>query len=251
MRLSFTSCLLTSLFVAFVVSPSLARADETRPQRSTQSGDDYDRALLSDPAKAAAKTKNDEIRDLDKKLSQELGAAAQSEDQQKDKLSQAIQGMRDVQTRLAQGNSDAITQHVERQIVADLQQIIDEAKKSGKCLGQPMAANRNKPGQPGGSPNAQPQTNAATDHPAGESDPDAKHEPKQPAAERAAIAREAMKKQYQLELQSRPADTKLAWPREDFLPEYERDIEDYFRRISSGKPTDETPATDKPTAERP
>ncbi len=184
MRLSFKSCLLTSLFVAFAGSPSLARSDDTRPQRSTESPDDYDRALLSDSAKAAANTKHDKLRDLDKKLNQELGAAAEREDQQKDKLSQAIQGMRDVQTRLAQGNTDAITQHVERQIVADLQQIIDEAKKSGKCLGQPMAANRNKPGNPGDSRNAQPKTNVANDHPAGESDPDAKHEPKQPAPER-------------------------------------------------------------------
>ena len=50
--------------------PSCLRI-ETRPQRSTESGDDYDRALLSDSAKSAANASNDKIR-FDRKLSQEL-----------------------------------------------------------------------------------------------------------------------------------------------------------------------------------
>ena len=115
---------------------------------------------------------------------------------------QAVKGMRDVQTRLAQGKSDAITQHVQRQVVADLQQIIDEAKKSGKCLGQPMAGNCNKPGKLGGSPNAQPKSNTANDRPARESNPNVKQEPKLPQTERTAIARDKMKEQYKLELQA-------------------------------------------------
>lgn len=60
-----------------------------------------------------------------------------------------------------------------------------------------------------------------------------------------------MKEQYKLELQSRQRDTMLEWPSEYFLPEYERDIEDYFRRLSSGKPTEDRPPEDKPTSERP
>ena len=252
MQSSFKGVVVPSLLVALAVS--VARADEAPPQGSSetalreslnfQSGDDYDRALLSDSVKAAANTKSDKIRDLDQKLNRELGAAASREDEQKDKLAQAIQGMRDVQTRLAHGNSDAVTQHVQRQVVADLQQIVDEAKKSGKCLGRPLAANRNKPSKPGVDPNAQARTNVANDQPAGESDPNARQRPKQPPAERAAIARDTMKQQY-LELQSRQRDTMLEWPSEYFLPEYERDIEDYFRRLSSGKSTD-----DRPTMER-
>lgn len=65
-----------------------------------------------------------------------------------------------------------------------------------------------------------------------------------------------MNEQYKLELQSRPPDTKCAWPSEYFLPEYEREIENYFRRLSSGKPTEDKPASfnppvDKRTVERP
>lgn len=126
--------------------------------------------------------------DPEKKPRQPNGSTAQRDDQQEDRLLQAVKGMRDVQARLAQGKSDAITRHVQRQVVADLQQIIDEAKKSGKCLGQPMAANCNNPAKPGGSPNARPKSNTANDRPTGDSDPNAKHEPKQPSAERRLLA---------------------------------------------------------------
>jgi hypothetical protein len=229
---------------------TIARADEPpKPQRSTddilrdslnsQSGDDYDRALLGDSSKANTNAKNRATDDLGKKLNQELGAAAQREDQQEDKLLQAIKGMHDVQTRLAQGKSDTITQHVQRQVVADLQQIIDEAKKSGKCLGQ--CCNCNKPGKPGGSPNSQPKQSAANDRPARESNPNAKHEPNATPSERRELARKEMQEQFHIELQSRQRETMLELPSEYFLPEYEREIEDYFGRMSSNKPSEGKP----------
>ena len=260
MRLELKTCFF-QLLLFIVVGCSIAVADDRtkRPQPSTDdalrdsldahSGDDYDRALLGEPDNADAKDRGGD--DPDKKPKQQNGSAARQADQQEDRLLQAVKGMRDAQTRLAQGKSDAITQHVQRQVVADLQQIIDEAKKSGKCLGQPMAGNCNKPGKPGGSPNAQPKSNTANDRPTGESDPHAKHEPKQPLTERAATAVDTMKQQYKLELQSRQRDTMLEWPSEYFLPEYERDIEDYFRRLSSGTPTEDKPTEYRPTVEGP
>jgi hypothetical protein len=254
-----------SLLLFFmIVCGTIALADEPakRPQPSTDdalrqsldshSGDDYDRALLGDSAKPKTDKKDRATDDSEKKMNQELGSAAQREDQQEDKLLQAVKGMRDVQTRLAEGKSDAITQHVQRQVVADLQQIIDEAKKSGKCLGCSMAGNCNKPGKPGSNPGARPMLNAANDRPAGESDPNARREPKQVQGERAAIARDKMKEQYRLELQSRQRETMFEWPSDYFLPEYEREIEDYFRRLSSGKPTEEKPTAEKkPATEKP
>jgi hypothetical protein len=246
------SCLLQSLFVALAVC-SLARAGDAPkpPQRSTddalrdslnsQSGDDYDRALLGDSGKAKPDAKDSKSDDLDKKLNKELGSAAQREDKQEDRLLQAVKGMRDVQTRLAQGKSDAITQHVQRQVVADLQQIIDEAKKSGKCLGCSMAGSCNKPGKPGGSPGSRPKPSTANDQPARESNPNAKHEPKQPLSESGAVARDTMKAQYKLELQARQRDTMFEEPSDYFLPEYEREIEDYFRRLSSERPAEDKP----------
>ena len=262
MRLGFEACVFRSLFF-MLVGCSVALADEPakRPQPSTDdalrdsldahSGDDYDRALLGEPKKPDNAAKDRGTGVSDKEPKQQNEPAANKDGQQEDRLMQAVKGMRDVQTRLAQGKSDAITQHVQRQVVADLQQIIDEAKKSGKCLGQPMAGNCNKPGKLGGSPNAQPKSNTANDRPARESNPNAKQEPKPPLTERAAIARDKKKEQYKLELQAHQRETMLELPSEYFLPEYEREIEDYFRRLSADKPTEDRPAEDRPAEDKP
>jgi hypothetical protein len=250
MRLRIVSCVLPSLFLAIMIC-SFARADEPpkSPQRSTddmlrdtlnsQSGDDYDRALLGKSGKADSAAKDRKTGDSDKLLDQ-LGPAAQRADQQEDQLLQAVKGMRDVQTRLAQGKSDAITQQVQRQVVADLQKIIDTAKKSGKCLGQSMACNCNKPGRPSASPNPQPRPSTANDRPARESDPNVKHEPKPVDSTRRKVAVQAMNK-LNIELQTRQRETMLELPSDYFMPEYEREIEDYFGRMSSDKPTEEKP----------
>jgi hypothetical protein len=252
MRLRIETCVLPALFLALAVC-SFSRADgPPKPaQRSTddvlrdslnsQSGDDYDRALLGEPAKAKAGVKDRKTESTDKKLVQELGPAMQRVDQQEDRLLQAVKGMRDVQTRLAQGKSDVITQQVQRQVVADLQQIIDEAKKSGKCLGQSMACSCKSPGKPDASPNAQSKPDSASDQPARESSPKARQEPKSAQSERQKTAHNEMNQQYKIELQSRQHDTMFENPSEYFLPEYEREIEDYFRRLSQGRPIDEKP----------
>ena len=221
--------------------------DALRDSLDSHSGDDYDRALLGDSDKSKTDVKNRSTGDLDKKLNQELGPAAQREDQQEDRLLLAVKGMRDVQTRLAQGKSDAITQQVQRQVVADLQKIIDEAKKSGKCLGQSTAGNCNKPGKPSAGSNTQPKPSAANDQPARDSNPNAKHEPMPPQNDPRGIARQKMKERYRIELQEHPQETMLdLFPSMYFLPEYEPEIEDYFRRMSSDKPTEDEPPVEKP-----
>jgi hypothetical protein len=259
MRLGFKTCFFQLLFF-IIVGGSIALADEPakRPQPSTDdalrnslnshSGDDYDRALLGEPKKDADNAAKDRgTEDPEKKSKQQNGPVTEQDNQQEDRLLQAVKGMRDVQARLAQGKSDAITQHVQRQVVADLQQIVDEAKKSGKCLGQAMAGNCNKPGKPGAGSSSQPKPIADNDQPSRESNPNANRAPKQPLTERGTVARDRMIEQYnKLELQTRQRETMLELPSEYFLPEYEREIEDYFRRLSSDKP-----AEDKPTVEQP
>ena len=197
-------------------------------------------ALLGEPKNPAANDKDRATKDLEKKLNQQLGSAAQREDQQEDLLLQAAKGMKDAHERLAQGKSEAITQQVQRQAVADLQKIIDEATKSGKCLGQSMAGGRPSSSKPNSEPNQHPGTKSAAGRPAGESDPKAKHDPKPARSEREQIARKEMRDQYdKIKLQAHPHETTLELPSEYFLPEYEREIEDYFRRLSSGKPMEE------------
>ena len=84
-----------SLLLFFmIVCGTIALADEPakRPQPSTDdalrqsldshSGDDYDRALLGDSAKPKTDKKDRATDDSEKKMNQELGSAAQREDQQ-------------------------------------------------------------------------------------------------------------------------------------------------------------------------
>ena len=136
--LHFTFCILQFLLTCIAACSLAAAGESTGPVHP--SGGDYDRALLGEPNKIDANGTYRGSDDLEKNLKQQLGTAAQREDEPRQPLLDAAVGMRDAQTRLAQGKSDAITQHVQRQVVADLQKIIDEAKKSGTCLGQSCAS---------------------------------------------------------------------------------------------------------------
>ena len=97
---------------------------------------------------------------MQKKLQKELGPAAQKEDKPKDPLLQVAEAMREVQQRLDQRDSGAVTQHVQRQIVADLAKLIEAGEEIGilRRQGLQTAASRRaaaeeagaKPGQPAG-----------------------------------------------------------------------------------------------------
>jgi hypothetical protein len=216
--------------------------DALRNSLNARSGDDYDRALLGEPGTADDNKKDHRASDLAKKLKQQLGPAANREDQSQHPLLLVAKGMCDVQTRLADGQSDAITQHVQRQVVADLQKIIDEAKKSGKCLGQNCTAgNRTSPGKAGSGQGARNESrpHPANDLPARDSNPNAANQ--QPRSEEEQLALQGIRGRHNIQLQPRRPDTKYELPGEHFLPEYEREIQDYFRRLSEGKAAEERP----------
>ncbi len=251
-NLQFSIFNLQFLFL-FAAVCSLAAADPPAPvQPSTDdalrnslnahSGDDYDRALLGEPNKAGDSKKDHAAGDLARKLKQQLGPAANREDQSQHPLLLAAKGMCDVQTRLADGKSDAITQHVQRQVVADLQKIIDEAKKSGKCLGQNCTSgNCASSGKAGGGQVARNESlpRTANDTPARQSNPNAVH--RQPRTEEEQLAYTRMQEQFKIQLQAHPPDTRYELPSDRFLPEYEREIQDYFRRLSAGTAAEERP----------
>lgn len=192
----------------------------------SKAGDDHDSQLPGDPARP-----DEEMR---KRLEKELGPAAQEED--KPKLLQAAEGMREVQQRIGRRDSGPVTQHVQRQVVSDLDKLIEEAKKSGPRGGQspnirkPTGNGRSKPAQDAGqSPGASPQ-------PAQESNPKIR----KPEEIRAAAEKEAYERMLELfhaELQGHDREQMIEEPSsEDFLPEYKLEIEDYFRRLSQDQP---------------
>ncbi len=172
-------------------------------------------------------------------MSEKLGPAARREDNRDDPLLKAAQGMREVQTRLAQGRSDEITQLVGRQVVADLEKFMDAMKKSSACAGQ-TSGGRKPLGSAGSKPRSEVPSHDANDRPAHESDPNARHDSKHAWTDQELLAVQKLHEQF-ISLQSRPHETVFERPAEYFLPEYEPEIEDYFRRLSSGTASEERP----------
>jgi hypothetical protein len=234
--LQFAICNLQFLVVllaaslAFAADPPPSTDDQLRDSLNSKTGDDYDAALLGDAAKPDAKDRVDDA--LQKKLQQELGAAAEKEDKPKDPLRKVAEQMRDVQKRLDQRDSGKETQLVQGQIVAGLAELIEQAKKSGACGGKKSSSRKPTGGK------GLAQTSAKT--PGNSPSPAEKSNPKirTPEEMRAAAAkpRQWTSESVQLELLHRDREHVLELPAEYFLPEYKLEIEDYFRRLSADQP---------------
>jgi len=223
---SFFLLALTASSACYAVTPPPSTDDQLRDSLNSKAGDDYDRELLGDAAKSAGGDRVDDK--MQKRLQKELGPAAQREDKSKSPLLEVAERMHGVQPRLAQRDSGDQTQAVQRQIVADLDKLIEKAKQSGNCgkgsLSRLPAGNGpKKPAQPSGDASARAQT----------SNPN--RTPQQIRAEEKRKAVERMKTMF-AELQKHQRVEMLQWPSERFLPEYELEIEDYFRRLSEDGP---------------
>jgi hypothetical protein len=213
-------------------APPPSTDDQLRDSLGSKAGDDYDRELLGDPGKPAGKGRGDD--ELRKKLQEELGPAAQQEGKAKDPLRQVAEEMGEVPPRLNQRDSGAVTQHLQRQIVSDLERLIEQAKQSGTGKNfkgrKPMGSGDNKPARNPGP--------AAENSPASaqESNPNLHRKPEEIRAEAAKKAYQQMIDLFKPELQQRDREHVLEEPSEYFLPEYELEIEDYFRRLSEDQP---------------
>jgi hypothetical protein len=176
--------------------------------------------------------------ELGAQLKGELGAAAEKEEL--NPLLNIAQSMMEVHRRMSQNDAGAATLTIEKQIIADLDRLIDEARKSAgqkalnNAIRQTPASDRNIP------PNSQPDAN------------EAQKPGKQPAAQSSPLApgNQARKSDLQ-DTQARmkklwgelPADVRrqmLQMPVEQFVPKYEGLIEDYFRNLSDEKMKDES-----------
>jgi hypothetical protein len=149
--------------------------------------------------------------------------------------------MRDVESRIARADCGDGTQRTQREILAELDELIKLARKScGQCKPgekkpcngvserKPVAQPCNKPGggKPGG-PN-QGQIGRA--------------DVKSPDTRRADVEQtKTLMKRLWGELPQRDREQMLQTPPEEFLPEYELLIEDYFRRLSEEKGTASEP----------
>jgi hypothetical protein len=230
--------LATILFSQFLFAQSLAPSssdDELLKQLNEKSTDDVDRELFGDKKKdkkadAGAGQGGDE---LQRQLQRELGAAADKEDD--NPVLGIARRMIDVQTRIADSDAGEKVQDEQKKIVADLDKLIEQAKKSCKCSGS-----CSKPGQcssrtpssgakkPGSKPGNKPSTKPAQQ--SSQRPPDKKTVKPDPAEMRNLI------KDLWGELPPNVREQMMQNPSEQFVPQYETMIEEYYRRLSEEKP---------------
>ena len=202
--------------------------------------DEFDRELFApeDPSKgpspqdspAGQSGSAEQPDDLMRELRRELGPAAVPEEDSP--LLEIARRMRDVEGLIGQAESGPKTQGLQGQIVANLQELIKQARsrakqcKSSQCNPNAVAARRKvsqpakKPAAGQGKPNPKPAT--SSDAPPGTA-----------AARRPDMdqMKEVLKRLWG-ELPEKAREQMLQLPVEEFLPKYELLIEQYFQRLA-------------------
>jgi len=168
-------------------------------------------------------------------LAPELGAAAISEEE--NPLLEIARQMRQVEGLIAETQSGPKTQKLQGEIVARLQELIEQAARAAS---QPKPADTKTPGTAQRKPVGQPQQKPGAKP--GQTAKPAK-DPRQrqggPEARRAGDVGEVLDvlKQRWGELPQRAREQMLQLlPREEFLPKYELLIEQYYKRLAEEKP---------------
>jgi len=193
--------------------------------------DEFDRELFGpeDPQREPADPPDATLRE---RMQRELGSAAEAEDG--NPLLSVARRMRDAEDQIGRNNTGADTQTLQKQIVSDLDRLIEQARKRckqckpGNCKpGAQSVASRSSPKSPG-----QPKPGTGSDTPAATSNA----EPGQATPQRPDMAemQDVMKRLWG-ELPQRDREQMLQSPPEEFLPKYELMIEQYFRRLTEGK----------------
>jgi hypothetical protein len=177
--------------------------------------------------------------DLGRQLKQELGPAAEKEDQ--NPLIDVARRMSQVRQRILQADTGPATLGLQKQIVEDLDRLIDEACKSAgsgmpgtSSLKQPSdsekadSLNSKAIAKAGQKPGDNPAVNSAAQKP--DSSQSTKYDLDQ---------RRALVKEHWGELPPQVREQILQAPAEEFVPKYEQLIEDYYRQLSTDKKTGE------------
>lgn len=169
---------------------------------------------------------------LEKQLQRELGAAATSGNDD-DPLLLLARRMREIEARIAQADCGPDTQQVQKQVLADLDALIRQARCSG---GACPSSGQAKPGgtQPrdGGKPSGQKPGGGKPNGGGAGKPASGGSQAKQPGPKRPDMVQmRVLLKELWGELPARQREQMLQLPVDEFLPEYEGMIEDYFERL--------------------
>jgi len=191
--------------------------------------DDFDRTLLR--GDGDADEPGGEGEGLQDRLRRELGAAAVSEDE--NPLLGVARLMQQAERRIADNKAGKDTRVLQEQVVAKLDQLIDEARRrcsqGGKTSSQPGSrrptGEPQTPSSPGEQANDNPAANS-TVRPPGESEDVRVSDLK--------MIKDVMHELWG-ELPEHQRQRMLQAPPEVFLPQYETLIEEYYRRLAEEK----------------
>ena len=175
---------------------------------------------------------------MQKKLQKELGPAAQQEDKPKDPLLQVAETMREVQQRLGQRDSGEVTQ----QLAAADRLRPGEIDRAGEEIGILQRQEFQRPQADGQRQEAGKTRTALREffgaRPGKRSEASVSPRRSRRGGKKSPRADD---ESLSAELQGRDREQVLEVPSEYFLPEYELEIEDYFRRLSEDQPELEKP----------
>jgi len=176
-------------------------------------------------------TKPDE--DFQQRLRKELGAAAISEEQEP--LLEIARSMHEAQGRISQSDGGRKTQELQAKIIADLDRLLEQARKSATQSGAPQPSQSMASRQPVGQPKPGAGGSKSSDKPA----TGAEQKPRENAEARKAdvqAMRDGLLKQIWGELPPQVREQMKQWSDfDEFLPKYEIMIEDYFRSLTEEK----------------
>jgi hypothetical protein len=160
----------------------------------------------------------------------ELAPAGAAEEEEP--LAAVAREMREVQRRIARSESGRPTQAVQQQVVAELDHLIQQARTPGsESQVQPRTASTTERGpivqppapQPPGAKSGSPRGGSAGKRPAAGQPPQA-----------AGMAKiRGLLENVWGELPHKQREQMLQTPVEEFLPEYESMLEDYFQRLAA------------------
>ena len=236
-KLQFVMALLIMLIVSLPLSaqsPPSSTDDELLKQLNDRSSNEVDRELFggkqkTEPAKDGAGQGGDA---REEQLKRELGAAAEKEPD--NPVLDIARRMLDVQSRFAESDAGEKVQDQQKKIIADLDKLIEQAKKkcngSGSCS-KPGQCSSRSPGNASGKSGSKP-GNKPSNKPAKNSSPrppDKKIVKPDPGEMRNLI------KDLWGELPPNVREQMMQNPSEQFVPQYESMIEEYYRKLSEEK----------------
>jgi hypothetical protein len=231
----------TVLLTVFMITPLLiaqstaSSDDELLKQLNERSTDDVDRELFGEkkktpPADGAGQGSGE----LQEQLRRELGAAAVKEDE--NPVLDIARRMLDVQSRIAEADAGEGVQGEQKKILADLDKLIEQAKKSCNCSGScsnPKQGSTRTPSNSAAKKSGAKPGNKPSNKPAQQS---SQRPPDRKAVKPDPVEMRNMIKDLWGELPQNIRQQMMQNPTEQFVPQYESMIEEYYRRLSEGKP---------------